>query len=108
MIENSKVGQSASNGVAERAVQPISELNRVMRSCLQDHLKIGIPSHHPVIAWMLEHAGELIPSFQIGPDGRTAYERARGKPVRCSFVECGERVHNRIGKLDTIWKLEPR
>lgn len=93
VLENSKVGQSSSNGVAERSVQALSEQIRIMRSCLQDHLKVGIPSKHLAIAWLIKHAGELISPFQLGPDGRTAYERAHGKPFRHSLVEVGEREY---------------
>lgn len=75
---------------------------------MQDHLKYGIPSRHPIIAWVVEHAGELLSSFQIGPHGRTAYEGARGKPSRRSLVEFGEKVHYRTGKLDSVRKIEPR
>lgn len=60
VLENSEVGQSASNGVAERAVQALSEHIHVMTSCLQSHVKIGIPPKNPVIAWRVEHEGELI------------------------------------------------
>lgn len=45
------------------------------------------------MAWMVERAGELISSLQLGPDGRKAYERARA---------LGERLHYRTGKLDNI------
>ena len=51
---------------------------------------------------------DLISKFQIGPDGRTAFERVKGKPLRRETVEFGERVHYRIGKLDKIRKMDPR
>lgn len=108
LLENSPVGQSQSNGVAERAVQAVSEQIRVMRHALQNRIGVLLPGRHPVITWMVEHASELISAFQRGPDGKTPFERIRGKPCRRTLTEFADKVHYRTGKIDHIKKLEPR
>lgn len=62
---------------------------------------------HPVMTWRVAHTSELVSAFQSGPDGKNACERRQGKPyIRNLAVR--EKVAYRIGKLDTINKLEAR
>ena len=68
-----------------------------------------IESAHPMLPWLANHAGVLINRFQVGIDGRTAYERLKGKPFRKALVPIGECIHyqplgrakaNRMQKLN--------
>ena len=43
----------------------------------------------------------VVSNYQINRDGKTAYEKAFGKPCRDEIVEFGEEVHYRINDLDT-------
>ena len=37
--------------------------------------------HHPVFAWLVEHAADLVTKALEGEDGETAWERTRGKCI---------------------------
>ena len=65
---------------------------------------------HPVMTWMVESAACLLNRFEVGRDGRTAYERCKGKPARTSGIEFGElilwrkkREGSHLGKLTSLW-----
>ena len=65
---------------------------------------------HPVMAWLVQHAADCLSKYQIGEDGKTAYERLKGKKFSCAVVEFGEKVHYRKhvkghkdNKLDSKW-----
>ena len=79
ILENSPVGDSRSNGAAERAVQAVGEQVRVLRRGLEQRLGVKLSGKHPVMAWLVEHAADLISRFQVGDDGRTAYEMMKGR-----------------------------
>lgn len=109
ILENSPAGESQSNGVAERAVQAVSEHARVLRSALQNRLGVALGCKHPVIAWLVEHAASCISRYHVGFDGKTAYERVKGKKFHQEIVEFGEKVMYRKGKstgnkLDCKWE----
>ena len=44
------------------------------------------------MAWIPQHAGFLLSRFQVSKDGKTAYERLKGKAYRGELVDFGERV----------------
>ena len=78
--EESAVGESASNGMVERAIQEIQAQLRTIKLALQWRYKIEtIREDHPIIPWMIRYTGMLINLVKRGEDGRTAYERRRGK-----------------------------
>ena len=45
-----------------------------------------------VMPWLLRHAGDVITRYQIGEDGKTAWQRVRGKVFRTAVVEFAEGV----------------
>jgi hypothetical protein len=109
ILENSPTGESQSNGLAERAVQAVSEHARVLRSALQNRLGAVVSCHHPLMAWLVEHAASCTSRFHVGSDGKTAYERVKGKKFNQEIVEFGERIMYRRGKkvgnkLDVKWE----
>ena len=110
LLENSLVGDSRSNGIAERAVQSVAEQIRVLRTALEAKLKAKVPGNHPVICWLIEHSADLLNKYQKGDDGRTAYHRLRGKSWNHEMVEFGEKVHYRINRkaLTKEYKLDGR
>ena len=91
VLENSPVGDSKANGVAERAVQAFGEQFRVIREGLQQRLQVRIPGNHPLTSWMTEHSADLLNKYQCGEDGRTAYRRWKGKDFQGQVVEFGEK-----------------
>ena len=71
-MEESPVGDSRSNGAIESANRVGEEMIRVLKDTMDLRYKRKIPSDHPVIPWLVRHAGWLVSAFQVGPDGFTA------------------------------------
>ena len=110
ILENSAPGDSRANGAAERAVQALGEHVRVLRAGLQGRLDMVIRGSHPVMTWLVQHAADCISKYQVGEDGKTGYERLKGKPFSRPSVEFGEKVHfkksakgQKEHKLDMKW-----
>ena len=80
--EKAKARDSQSNGVAERAVQSVEGMVRTMKIDLEEKLGTQVPCAHPIMSWMVEHAAETLNRYLVGEDGKTAYERLRGKKSR--------------------------
>ena len=93
VMEESLVEEHQSNGTIEVTVREIQEQVRVMKSALEECMKCEVSSRHPILAFLAEHAGKLMSRYQVGRDGRTAYELHAGKPYRKQLVEFGELVY---------------
>jgi hypothetical protein len=59
----------------------------------------------------MEHAAYLLNRFEVGHDGRTAFERCKGKQAKVPEVEFGESLlwrrkpaGNALGKLSILWQ----
>ena len=110
VMEESLVEEHESNGTIEVTVREIQKQVRVMKSALEDRMKCEVPSRHPILAFLLEHTGRLMSRYQVGRDGRTAYELHADN--RRQLVEFGEIVYSmpirhgsaRQAKLDPKWQ----
>ena len=87
---------SQANGSAESGVRTIRADLRTMRSDLESRLGAQVPIQHPVMSWLVRHVGFNHTAFVKGPDGRTPWERVRGRPYSQRLYHFAERVH---------WKL---
>ena len=63
--EASAVGESQSNGAAESAVGQLEDLTRTYKAALEDGISQRIPSDHPVIAWLVEHAASVYNRYAL-------------------------------------------
>ena len=84
------------NGAVEAAVKSVKGLMRTMLYGLQVRLKRKIPPTHPVVAWLASHSASVHRWRTRGTDGRTPYERARGRPFSTRLAEFGEYVKYKI------------
>jgi hypothetical protein len=87
------VGESQSNGGIEGAVRIVKGILRVHLMALEAKIGAKFPSGHPVIAWLVEHATDIITKHMVGVDGKTGYERLFGRPSREEGLEFGELLH---------------
>ena len=46
-----------------------------------------------MMTWLIQHAADCLSKYQVGEDGKTAYERLKGKKFSRAVVEFGEKVH---------------
>ena len=108
--ENSAVGESASNGRAERTVQEVEDLLRVHKLALEAHIGVQIPSRHPVVRWLVEHVADILSKLKVNSTGQSPYEELHGKRAQERRAAFGERVFyytpkKSRAKLDKRWKL---
>ena len=75
------MGESQSNGLVERAVRSAKDQIRTLKLALQKRQACKIPPRHLVMAWLVQHAGEVISKYQVSRDGKTAYEKGSGETV---------------------------
>ena len=88
----SPVGDSSSNGLAESAVRDVKDLARTIRSSVEEMHGCIIKPTHPIMTWICRYPGFMINRFARGKDGRTPYERRRGKRYKKAMTPFGEKV----------------
>ena len=83
-----------------------------------DKISLRIPnwekvlSYHDVIPLIIEYAAVLLNWCQVAEDGKTSYERLKGKAASIPGLEFGERIllrsnapaTDRKCKFDSVWK----
>ncbi|CAE8636765.1 unnamed protein product, partial [Polarella glacialis] len=88
--ELSPVGESQSNVVAQAAVQIVEDVLRTLKLGVERRVSAKIPCARPTMEWLVSHAADVTTKYLRSQDGRTAYERLKGKPCREDVVEFGE------------------
>lgn len=93
IFENSRIGDSSSNGRTERSIQEFRGMLRTLKFALEARtgdVKIGLD--HPIIPWMAKHGAAQICRFQVRASGRTSYQNIKGYACRDPMCEFGESV----------------
>ena len=91
-MENSPVRESEGNGAVERAIQTWEGQVRTMKDALESRIGEEIGPDHVVMTWLAEYAATLLRRCLISSDGRTPYEKIKGRPSRRPMAEFGEKV----------------
>ena len=81
-LEESPVGSSQSNETVERKVQSIEGQLRSMLSALEARLGGRVDTKEKVVVFMAEHAAYLLNRLEVGLDGKTSFERTKGKAAK--------------------------
>ncbi len=108
-IEHSPVGDSQKNGFIENGCKAIEGVVRSIKFTVEEKMGQKLLAATPAFAWLVEHAADVQNKYKIGVDGKTPYERGKGKPWRGDAVEFGARVHHRAtgkpqgGSLQWRW-----
>ena len=76
--------------------ETVEGMVRAMKLNLEQRLHECIEVDHPIFYWLVDHAADVSTKFQKGVDGKTAYERLKGKPYRGEILEFGCQVHHRV------------
>jgi hypothetical protein len=79
-----------SNGGIEIGVKLVKGHLKTMRSALQKKIGHKIPVAHPILTWLIEHCANIVTWLARGKDGRTAYQRVRGRPFNGKLLHFGE------------------
>ena len=103
---------SRSNGSVENGVRLVKGHLRTMKSCPEMKIRKKIPEQHPLMSWLVEHTAWLLTVRLRGEDGKTAYERVRGRPFTKRLTDFGEEVLYKLPskgpEADARGTLEPR
>ncbi len=98
ILEVTPKQSSASNGAVERAIGELMGQIRTMKSCLEDDLKMKIDANENIMKWLVSHAAMTISRYQVGKDGRTAYERLKGRQCTKQITKFAEQVLYKVTK----------
>ena len=79
IMEESPVGESASNGEVENAIKLVEGMFRSLKSSLEERIGKKLVREHMCVPWLIRHAAETIDRFAISSDGKTNYQRRKGK-----------------------------
>ncbi|CAK0861852.1 unnamed protein product, partial [Prorocentrum cordatum] len=90
--EESAVGDSQGNGLAEHAVREVKAKVRAARAQVDDFHGVSIGIEHPVTPWMVEFAAMSISLGRRGAGGRAAWELRRGRPFNKDLACFSEKV----------------
>ena len=109
-IEESPVGSSGSNGIVGRKIQWVEAQMRTMLSAIESRLKCKIDVKEKLVVFMAEYVAYVQCRLEVGQDGKTAYERVKGKSATVLGVEFCEKLlwkkaKKRSGKME---KLKPQ
>ena len=108
--ESSAVGESASNGRAERTVQAFEDLLRTLKSALETIIQQKLPVQHATMKWLIEHTASVLTRYVVNDDGVTPYQAMHGKRTTLKIVEFAEQVFYHVpkrlrAKLTQRWRL---
>ena len=106
--EGPAVGESQSNGRVEEAGKTVREFVRVLKEQIEGKTNVMLQCDDVIIQWMIRWAAMMVSRYMVGKDGRTSYERRRGRACRVMF---GEKVwykqireqKERKDKIESEW-----
>ena len=107
--EDAALGDHQSNGMIENFGKNVRAMVRTLRLHIETSIKDKIADDSPIIAWIVEHAANLMNNCKRGKDGRTPQERLHGKRIPQTLVPLGEKVMFQSLRQDKRTnKAEPR
>ena len=111
-VINTPKGSSASAGGIERANFEVEKLIRTLRSRFEENYGESVGLGHKMLPFLVRHCAWLITLYQVESDGKTPFERLRGRTYQGQVAEFAEVVHFRdpgkaadMPKLDDRWNL---
>ena len=95
-LDDSRVGDSISNGEVERTIREVKGMIRTLWADLQNKVQNKISLDTPVVPWLLRHAGYLITRCKVHECGRTSLHRMKGQEPQRPIIPFGETVMFKI------------
>ena len=104
-------GESQSNGRVEEAGKTIRGMVRVYISQIEEKVNVKIEAEDVILQWAIRWAAMGYSRFKVGGDGKTQYERQKGK-CKVEALPFGEKVFYKQlkvsgepqTKMETDWK----
>ena len=107
-VEEVPLDSKGSTGLVERAVQEMEGRIRALFLSLTLRLGRELDAKERIVAFIPEYAAYLYNRMIVGEDGKTAYERMKGKTQTLLGLEFGEKVFYLIQKGDKMRKIKPK
>ena len=85
-------GDSAGNGIAERAILTVGGLVRTTKTVVEENVLEGRDAGPRLTAWIVHHAAQVICACMVGLDGLTPFRRLKGRRFGTPLSGFGERV----------------
>ena len=85
-------GESKSNGEIEEAGKTVREFAVVLKDMIEHKANIKIEQDDIIVPWMVRWSAMMISRYMVGKDGKTGYERRRGRRCKIPVVPFGETV----------------
>ncbi len=98
-LENSRVGDSDSNGRVENAIRDVKAMIRTLRSHVEVKAETKIRLDAPIVPWMVRHAGYLITRCRVREDGKTAMQKMKGRRINTPLLPFAEIVLFKLPKV---------
>ena len=92
VVEHSPVASSQSNGFIERAIQDLQGQIRTVKAATERMIGEKIPKGHCLIWWLVEWCCTVLNRCSKGEDGRTPYQRVKGRQSHRHVCKFGEQV----------------
>ena len=100
--------RKGSTGSVERAVLEVGGQIRALFLALREKLSRKIDARERIVAFIPEYAAYLMNRLEVGKDGKTAYERVRGKKATVLGIEFGEKLLYKVKPQSKLEKINPR
>ena len=108
-IENSKVGDSNSNGKIERAIRDVENMIRTFRSALSANFGEDVKLSWSIVPWMVRHASYVITRCRVRAHGKTAMQVMKGRTALSELVPFGEVILFKVPKTgEAVGSFEDR
>ena len=108
VTEESPVKSSGSKRVVERSVQGVEGQLRVILLAFERRLGHKVDAKEAVVTFMPEYAAYLMNRREVGKDGKTNYERSKGKKASILGIEFGEKLLYKVKPKDKQEKINTR
>ena len=109
-LEQSRVGDSNSNGKVERAIQDLKGLVRTLKAALEINVGGKVNLSDPIVPLIVRHAAYIINVTRVRDNGRTAWQLMKGRRSRTPLLPFGEvvmvkipKTNKRIGSFEDKW-----
>ena len=90
-------------------MQSVEQCLRTLKSSLDERMGLKIDVLHPVLTWLCKFVGYMMNRMEVASDGKTPYERVKGKRSEVMGLEFCEKVlwkyhpGKRMAKFDARW-----
>ena len=85
-------GESSSNGKVEEAGKTTRSLAKVFKDMIEFKIGEEIQSDCAIMLWLVRWVAMMYSRFKVGTDGRTAYERQKGRKCKQEVIPFAEKV----------------